>query len=198
MIRHWLVIFVKVPQAGRVKTRLGREIGMGPAAWWFRHQVAGLIRKVGHDPRWQTVLAVAPDGGLASRALPALPRWPQGSGDLGARMSRALHQMTPGPVVIIGADIPGIEAADIAAAFDTLGRYDAVIGPAEDGGYWLIGLRRGGKAVPHRLFRNVRWSTEYALADTERSLTPLSIGYVRTLSDVDEAADLAPGEIRGP
>ncbi len=191
-MQRTLVIFLKEPRPGRVKTRLGREIGMIGAAWWFRHQAARLIRRLRRDRRWRTVLAVSPDReGLASRVWPAhLPRWPQGPGDLGDRMGRALRAMPPGPVIIIGADIPGLRPAHVAEGFRLLGRHDAVLGPAPDGGYWMIGLKRGGRAVPEGLFRGVRWSSPHALADTVVSLAPLDVGFGATLRDVDEAADL--------
>jgi hypothetical protein len=191
-VQRTLVIFLKEPRPGRVKTRLGREIGMTDAAWWFRHQSARLIRRLGGDRRWRTVLAVSPDNeGLASRVWPAhLPRWPQGQGDLGGRMARALQGMPPGPVIIVGADIPGVTPAHVAAGFSLLGRHDAVLGPAPDGGYWMIGLRRGGRAMPMGLFQGVRWSTSHALADTVAGLAPLHVGFGATLRDVDEAADL--------
>lgn len=196
---RWLVIFAKAPAAGRVKTRLARGIGSAPAAWWFRHQVAGLVRLVGTDPRWRTVLAVAPDTALATRALPfGTPRIAQGAGDLGARMGRVLRGMPPGPVVIIGGDIPAVRPCHIAEAFRALGRREAVIGPAEDGGYWLIGLRRGGRAVPGGLFRDVRWSSPHAMTDTVRSLAPLTVARTTTLPDVDEPGDVAPRDIRAP
>jgi rSAM/selenodomain-associated transferase 1 len=195
-VQRTLVIFLKEPHPGRVKTRLGREIGMTGAAWWFRHQSARLIRRLGGDRRWRTVLAVSPDhDGLASRVWPAhLPRWPQGPGDLGNRMGRVLRatppEMPPGPVIIIGADIPGVTAAHVAEGFRLLGRHDAVLGPAPDGGYWMIGLRRGGRAVPVGLFQGVRWSSAHALADTVASLAPLDVGFGARLRDIDEAADL--------
>jgi rSAM/selenodomain-associated transferase 1 len=191
-VQRTLVIFLKEPRPGRVKTRLGREIGMVGAAWWFRHQSARLIRRLGHDRRWRTVLAVSPDReGLASRVWPAhLPRWAQGPGDLGARMGRALRAMPPGPVIIVGADIPALRPAHVAEGFALLGRHDAVLGPAPDGGYWMIGLRRGGRAPPAGLFRDVRWSSAHALADTVASLAPLDVGFAATLRDVDVAADL--------
>lgn len=199
MRQNWLVIFVKAPMAGRVKTRLARGIGTTPAAWWFRHQVHRLIRRVGRDHRWRTVLAVAPDPALGTRALPGgLPRIPQGAGDLGERMGRVLRGMPPGQVIIIGADIPGIRSRHIADAFRRLGRTPAVIGPATDGGYWLIGLRRGGQAVPSGLFRNVRWSTRNAMSDTIHSLAPLPVAKVTVLTDVDEAGDLPRSEVRAP
>ncbi len=184
-----LVVMVKEPRAGRVKTRLGRDIGMTAAAWWFRHQVRRLLRQI-HDPRWVTVLAVAPDrAGMASRVWPAhLPRWPQGRGDLGDRMARTMSR-AGGPVCVIGADVPGITRAHIAHAFAALGDHDAVFGPAEDGGYWLIGLRRA-RPSPRGLFHGVRWSSEHALADTFASLGGLRIAQIETLRDVDTAADL--------
>lgn len=192
MIRGTLVIFAKQPVAGRVKTRLGRDIGMPAAAWWFRHQTSRLIRRVAREPHWDTVLAVAPDTAVRSRAWPGdLRRWPQGRGDLGVRMDRALRAFGPGPAMIIGADIPGIAPRDIAAGFRLLGNHDAVFGPAQDGGYWLIGLKRPIQA-PRSLFMGVRWSTETALSDTVATLGGMSTAYLRTLCDVDTAADLRP------
>ncbi|WP_208353953.1 TIGR04282 family arsenosugar biosynthesis glycosyltransferase [Pseudaestuariivita rosea] len=181
---------VKEPQPGRVKTRLGRDIGMTAAAWWFRHQVSRLIRRL-DDPRWRIVLAVAPDHqGMVSRIWPShLARIPQGLGDLGDRMGRVFRTLPPGPVAIIGADIPGIDKPHIARAFRSLGRNDAVFGPAPDGGYWLIGMKRIG-AVPNTLFDGVRWSTEHAMADTIATLGNARIGIIDTLRDVDHASDL--------
>lgn len=189
-MRPTLVLMIKEPHPGRVKTRLGREIGMVGAAWWFRHQVQALIRRL-RDPRWDLVLAVSPDAeGLASRVWPAdLPRWPQGTGDLGDRMGRALRSLGPGPVAVIGADVPGITPARIAEAFAALGRADAVLGPAPDGGYWLIGWA-GRRALPAGTFQRVRWSTEHARADTIRSLGDVRIAQVAELRDVDTVADL--------
>ncbi|WP_147126823.1 TIGR04282 family arsenosugar biosynthesis glycosyltransferase [Shimia ponticola] len=181
---------LKEPHPGRVKTRLGRSIGMTAAAWWFRHQTRRLIRRL-EDPRWDLVLAVAPDReGMESRIWPEhLPRMPQGAGDLGDRMARVFRSMPPGPVCIVGADIPGIGPQEVARAFRALGSSDAVFGPAPDGGYWLIGLKRVA-AVPATLFDGVRWSTEHALADTRVSLPGLRIALVDELRDVDEVTDL--------
>jgi rSAM/selenodomain-associated transferase 1 len=188
--RPCLVVMLKTPRPGRVKTRLGREIGMTRATWWFRHQVARLLRNV-QDPRWDVVLAVTPDvEGMASRVWPAhLPHIPQGRGDLGDRMRRIFRTLPPGPVCIIGADIPDIREHHIADAFKALGRSDAVFGPAADGGYWLIGLKRV-RATPPKLCRNVRWSSTHALSDTEATLRSHSVARAATLLDVDTAADL--------
>jgi rSAM/selenodomain-associated transferase 1 len=181
---------VKEPRAGRVKTRLGHDIGMTAAAWWFRHQTRALLRHL-RDPRWDLILAVSPDKEGASCRVwpPDLPRLLQGRGNLGTRMKRIFDMAPPGPALIIGADIPGIRKAHIRRAFRALGSSDAVIGPAPDGGYWLIGLKRH-RAMPVALFANVRWSSENALSDTVLTLKHCRVSYVDSLRDVDTAADL--------
>lgn len=189
-MRPKLVIMVKEPRPGRVKTRLGRDLGLTASAWWFRHQTRALLRRI-EDPRWDTLLAVSPDiEGMNSRIWPAhLPRVAQGRGDLGDRMARLLRGLPSGPVCIIGADIPGITRARIKEAFDALGRAEAVFGPAPDGGYWLIGMKRVKPPAPD-ILQNVRWSSEHALSDSARSLGEVSIAYVATLQDVDTMEDL--------
>ena len=183
-----LVVMLKDPRAGRVKTRLGRDIGMTAAAWWFRHQTRALLRRL-RDPRWDIVLAVSPDReGLASRVWQEdLPRLPQGPGNLGDRMARALRATT-GPTLVIGADIPDIQRHHIVAAFGALGRCPSVLGPAPDGGYWSVGLRHPNRA-PRSIFHDVRWSSAQARADTEKTL-PQPIAHVATLQDVDTKDDL--------
>ncbi len=196
-----LLIFVKEPLPGRVKTRLGRGIGLVASARWFRIHVARLIRRLGRDPRWQTVLAVSPDiTGLSSRVWPAsLARWPQGRGDLGDRMARAFRAMPTGPVVIVGGDIPGISPAHIEQAFRALGHADAVFGPADDGGYWLVGLKRV-KPIPHGFMQAVRWSSDDTLADTLATIPDdWRITTLGVLNDVDTVDDLRAWEAeRGP
>jgi len=195
-VKRTLIVMVKEPHPGRVKTRLGRDIGLVPAAWWFRHQTRRLLRRL-RDPRWDIVLAVSPDAeGLQSRVWPGdLQRCAQGGGDLGARMARMLGQVPRGPACLIGADIPGITRGHIAEAFAALGRHDAVFGPAPDGGFWLIGLKHPRRQPPG-FFHNVRWSSEHALADSLGTLPDMRIARVATLRDVDGADDLsmtAPG-----
>ncbi len=187
--RPRLVVMVKEPRAGQVKTRLGRDLGLIPATWWFRHQLSALLRRL-EDPRWELVLAVAPDyRGLTSRQFPAhLPRIRQGRGDLGARMARQLRDR---PACVIGADIPGIRKRHIAQAFKALHRADVVFGPAPDGGFWLVG-HCARCALPPRIFEGARWSTEHALADSVASLPHRGAIYLETLRDVDTAADLPP------
>lgn len=186
-----MVVMLKEPRPGRVKTRLAEGIGKVGAAWWFRHQSARLIRRL-EDPRWRLVLAVAPDAvGLASRVWTPRPaRIAQGGGDLGSRMTRVFRSLPPGPVCIVGSDVPGIERVHVARAFAALGGHDAVLGPAPDGGYWLIGMKRSA-ALPRDLLAGVRWSTEHAMADTEAALAPRRIAHAAILRDVDHVDDLA-------
>ena len=198
MARPTLILFARAPRLGTVKRRLAREVGAMGALRFHRAQVQRLARSLGSDRRWRTVLAVTPDR-LARRGMrwPAGPaRLPQGAGDLGARMQRALRRHRP-LAVLVGSDIPGIRAADIAAAFRALrAGAPAVFGPAEDGGYWLVGF---GPRPPAAPFRAVRWSTDAALSDTLRNCPGRRRpALVRRLRDVDTAADLAllPGHRR--
>ena len=190
MTRPTLIIMLKEPRAGRVKTRLGKDNGLTAAAWWFRQQVKRLLRRI-DDPRWKVVLAVAPDrAGMLSRVWPAhFERIAQGQGDLGDRMARVMQVIPVGPVCVIGADIPDIGPIQIARAFAALGTSDAVFGPAPDGGFWLVGLKRTNP-MPSKLFQDVRWSTEHALGDTLTNLGGLRVALIDELQDVDTADDL--------
>ena len=189
-MRRTVIVMVKEPRPGRVKTRLGRDIGMTAAAWWYRHQVSRLLRRL-DDPFWDTVLAVAPDRAVYRFPIRHGPvrRIPQGPGDLGDRMTRAIRQAPPGPVLVIGSDVPGITRAGLKRAFGALQGKDAVIGPAPDGGYWLIGVRHPG-VLPRNALSDVRWSGPYARADTLRGLGTLRLAEVHRLADVDTAEDL--------
>lgn len=187
-VRH-LVVMVKEPVAGRVKTRLVRDVGLAAATQFARTTARGVIHRLCSPRRWRLHLAVDAPGRLASRALPiGPPRFAQTRGDLGERMQAIMDRRLAGPVVIVGADIPGLEARHVAAAFAALGRHEAVFGPAHDGGYWLVGFKRS-RSVP-RAFDSVRWSSEHALADTMRNLKGRRISLLDTLDDVDTGSDL--------
>lgn len=197
-MRATVVLSLREPRPGRVKTRLGRGIGAVAAAWWFRHRAAATMRAL-RDPRWRLALAVAPDGAARSPVWPAdLPRRAQGQGDLGARMARALRDAPPGPAVVVGGDIPGLRAAHVARALRALGGAEPVFGPTEDGGFWLVGLRRGRRRAPAGLLEGARWSSPHALADAVRSLRGARVAFADRLADVDEAADLSGAARRAP
>lgn len=188
--RRWLVVMLRIPVAGRVKTRLARDIGIVAATSFYRHAAAALVARLARPRDWTTVLAVTPDCGVTHPSFPqAAHRMTQGRGDLGARLQRIMDTLPPGPVIVIGSDVPGIAASHIARAFHLLAGAEAAIGPSPDGGYWLIGLRRR----PRRLapFGAVRWSSRHAREDTLRNLDRARIAWLPELDDIDEAADLA-------
>lgn len=177
-----LIVFARAPRLGCVKRRLAREVGAVAALRFHRGEVARLGRVFARERRWRTLLAVTPDG---ARFPSPLARVAQGGGDLGQRMWRALapHRRA----VLVGCDIPGLGARQVAAAFRALGNADAVFGPATDGGFWLVGF---GPRRPRAVFAGVRWSTEHALADALRNCAGWRVALLAPLSDVDSAADL--------
>ena len=143
MQSNHLVIMAKLPQAGRVKTRLARDIGTTEAVRVYRTVLYRTLKDLSQDTRWHTWIAAAPDTAVWSPVWPSqVGLLPQGPGDLGQRMQRVFDILPWGRAVIIGSDIPGIGRSDIAAAFAALGSNEAVFGPAADGGYWLVGQRR--------------------------------------------------------
>jgi hypothetical protein len=178
--RHQTVIlFAREPRLGAGKRRLARDIGAVAALNFERLMLARSLRLLGRDRRWRLTLAVTPD--RAARRFGALP---QGAGDLGARMRRALAACGPGRRVLVGSDIPGLRAAHIAGAFRVLGRRDVVFGPARDGGFWLAGCRH---IMPD--FGRVRWSSPHALEDALANLPRrVSAGFAATLDDADDGA----------
>jgi len=191
--RNHLVVFARAPRLGRGKRRLAREAGDLAALRFHRLNTARVLRRLADDPRWTTWLAVTPDTAATDRRglwRASVRIIPQGRGDLGARMAAVMAARPPGPVVIVGSDIPGIRARHVAGAFAALGRHDAVLGPADDGGYWLIGMRRRPAFRPP--FAGVRWGTAHALADTLGNFRRQgqSVALLEVLTDVDTAADL--------
>ena len=185
-LKDTVIVFARAPRLGTVKRRLAREIGDRAALRFYAGSLARLLRALLRDRRFRTVLAVTPDR--------ARTRWPvrvpaiaQGGGNLGTRMHRACARYRRGRVAIVGSDIPDTEADDLAAAFRAVRRGGAAFGPAMDGGYWLVAL---GSRRPARPFADVRWSSQHALADTLRNFAGRRVVLLRTLRDVDTAADL--------
>ncbi len=186
--RH-LAVFVKEPRLGRVKGRLARDIGRTEAWLFYRRLVRRVLPPLARDTRWTAWLATAPAGWDGrERFWPlALPHVAQGRGDIGRRMVRVFRCLPPGPAIIVGSDIPALAPAHVARGFAALGRADMVLGPAEDGGYWLIGLGARARAIDP--FEDVRWSSPWARADTERALPPgFRLALVDRLADIDDGS----------
>ncbi len=188
--RAHLVVMARAPRLGAVKRRLARDIGALAALNFYRRNLAKLLRELGRDRRWTLWLAMTPD--RAARNPVGRGRYrivPQGRGDLGARMGRFLHGLPPGPVVIVGTDIPDLRRGHIAGALCALGSNDWVFGPAADGGYWLIGAARR-RPGPRDPFAQVRWSSAHTRADTLANLRRFRVAYLEQLADIDTGADL--------
>jgi len=189
-----LVVFVKEPRAGRVKTRLAAALGSEDAAAVYRAiaegVVAGTLPEAGEYER--LVFYDPPDAGERIRAwLPAGRLRKQGTGDVGARMADAFARCFArgaSRVAIVGSDAPAVGRAEAREAFAALAAHDVVLGPARDGGYWLVGLR----APRPTLFEGVSWSTAAVLRETlERAAADgLSVARLGLRRDVDTVEDL--------
>jgi rSAM/selenodomain-associated transferase 1 len=178
------VVFARAPRLGAVKRRLARDIGDRAALRFHVATLTRLLRGLVAVKRFRTVLAITPDRARVSFQVQQIA---QGGGNLGVRMHRLSWRFPRGRIAIIGCDIPDAGPADVLAAFRALGRTDAAFGPAADGGYWLVAM---SPRRPARPFARVRWSTEHALADTLANFEGRRVAMLRTLHDVDTAADL--------
>lgn len=196
--RDALILMAKFWQPGRVKTRLAAEIGFDAAAALhelFTRRLTESLETVAA----QRQLRTSPDDCCEAMAR-AIPRdWQiveQGDGDLGQRMWRGFGQCFSagfGRVVMIGADLPTLRPADIAVAFEHLATSDVVLGPAIDGGYYLIGLN--GRDEIDRflpLFGTLPWGTAAVLSNTLTIAKScgLAVKQLEPQEDVDHWPDL--------
>lgn len=195
-----VLIFTRRPGMGVSKTRLARDIGPTRALQVKRELDAHTLREA-RSPCWQTEMWVA-DRPSCTIRLPGV--WPpatahagrtdrklQARGKLGVRLAHAFGRPGPAPAtVVIGTDCPALSRSHIARTFALLRRHDAVIGPARDGGFYLLGLRR--QVLAHWRFEPVRWSSPHTLADL-LALQParLKLGWLPMQSDLDSGTDLA-------
>ena len=193
--RRALVIFARAPEAGRVKTRLAAALGPEAALAAYRALGARVVGAVRGVDSCDVVVAYTPH-----EARPLVEGWlggalgyePQTEGDLGARMAGAIarrHARGAAKVVVIGTDCPDVTAATVEDAFDQLDTADVVLGPALDGGYYLVGVRRPAPEI----FAGVPWSAPDTLAVTiERARAAgLAVALLAPLRDIDTAEDWA-------
>ena len=195
-----LIVMARWPAPGRCKRRLASSLGAAAAAR-IQARLTGhtlaVGRQLGIELGIEMVLAVE---GLAPRAARRLGDQLgvgrivlQGGGGLGARMQRQFQRAAKERarrVVLIGSDLPQLERADLVSAFAALDHQEAVLGPACDGGYWLIGLRRPEPA----LMEGIAWGSEQVLEQTlaalaRRGLEPALLPWRR---DLDRGEDLGP------
>lgn len=181
-----LVIFLKNPKRGNVKTRIAATLGDQKALDIYLELLDTTIFKTA-DEDYETLL-------FFSENVDDLSQYPykrklQGSGDLGNKLKSAFDEMlvTKDKCLIIGSDCPYINSEIILEAFQSLQDHDLVLGPTPDGGYYLIGLKQNEKS----LFEDITWSTDSVFAQTISAAknAQLSTYLLPILTDVDHASD---------
>jgi uncharacterized protein len=191
-----LAVFVKDPRPGTVKSRLAAVIGAEAAAAVYRVMAEEVVlRTAPRRDEYERVIVFDPAkaGGAVGDWLgvEAATLMPQSPGDIGVRMERAfdaLFQRGARRVVLIGTDVPALAFEDVRGALESLDEHDVAIGPATDGGYYLIALK-----APHpELFDGIGWSGPHVLVDTldRAAQRDLSVRLLRTIGDVDTVEDL--------
>ena len=198
-------LMAKYWEIGKVKTRLGASIGMSRSARIHQIFVQHLCVRL-RDAGAARSICLSPierSGDVTSmlRTLPGPPDWTivdQGEGDLGTRMLRWFKAQLSGgslSAILIGADCPAIDPALIDDAGRQLQDHDVVVGPAADGGYYLIGARGSWTGIGGQLkllFDGIPWSTPevFKLTKSRAKDAGLSLAELETLEDVDTAAEL--------
>jgi len=189
-----LLVFVKYPEPGRVKTRLSPELTPQESAAFYRALAEEIVGAHASASGYDSIVCFDPgDAGREMRAWlgPNVRLWGQRGDDLGARELHALLKALEGgykKVALIGTDCPTLAPGDIEAAFASLDRNDLVLGPCEDGGYYLIGVTRPLAC----LFEGVGWGGDRVLSETlERAEhAGLSLELLGSKYDIDSYADL--------
>jgi hypothetical protein len=190
-----LLIFAKAPVPGRVKTRLAGQLGTRGAAALYQKLLRRTVRIACNARLCPIELWCTPDARhgffAACRQEYGVTLRRQCAGDLGRRMNRALNQTLAAghPAVLIGGDCASLGETELRTAFGLLAAgHEAVLGPAADGGYVLVGLNRPCPA----LFRDIAWSTPTVLAATRRRLRRAGMNWAELPPgwDVDTPADL--------
>jgi rSAM/selenodomain-associated transferase 2/rSAM/selenodomain-associated transferase 1 len=190
-----VAVFAKAPRPGRVKTRLAADVGASEAVRIYRMIGRETVDALRQGP-WDTRVYVTP---ATAQGIAAVREWlgPEGvsfhtqsEGDLGHRMSSAIEEClaTADAVVVVGSDIPGLDARAVQSALAALTEADVVLGPATDGGYYLVGMTQ-----PHpTLFEDVPWSTAQVLPRTEAAIRRAGLRYLLLdpRTDADTLADV--------
>lgn len=188
-----IALFARPPVEGRVKTRLSPALPAALARELYAAMLDDALATLSAAPAGERFVYWTEDGpGGAGPPAPGLTARAQRGEDLGARLAAAFDELlaaTGDRAAIVGADCPGLRPAHLASAFPRLGGADVVLGPAADGGYWLVALARRAPEI----FRSVSWGTGHVFAETlERAgAAGLSVATLETLDDLDTPADLA-------
>lgn len=183
-----ICVFAKPPRPNEVKTRLVPAIGATNAARIATALLEDVIDAARQVPNAQVVISATERFTLPGRLLPI---WPQPQGDLGIRIEHTVRRalLESKCAIAVGADTPGITPEIFANAVHQLKSLDAVLGPADDGGYYLAGFRR----CPRTLLANIRWSHTATLADTRTRFQQFGVtsSLLPRWFDLDTPDDLA-------
>lgn len=194
MIYRHVCIFAKVPWPGVAKTRLVPPLSSSQAAALSRAMLADVLVTARKIPHCTRTLAYTPRGARQQMGILAGPGWRlwlQRGNNLGERLSYAVDRLLRADcdqVVVLGSDSPLITAERIEEAFECLTRADTVVGPCEDGGFYLLGLRRWEP----ELLTGIRWSTCHAFSDLMANVcqSGLAVAHLASELDVDDFASL--------
>lgn len=190
-----IIIFLKYPEAGKVKTRIGVELGNDFTVMLYRKFVSDILTKL--SSLETDILVYFTPAEKRKEIIDwlgySLQFFPQSGKNLGERMNNAFReQFNSGyrSLILIGSDIPHIPSINLIKALDSLGSYPPVIGPASDGGYYIIGFHYGN-FLPS-VFEGINWSTESVFNETLKTFEKYGIKpYVLPLlSDIDTVDDL--------
>lgn len=192
-----IVVFAKYPEPGKVKTRIGNYLGHDYSCMIYEAMLLDLIDKLAFQDLCSCCFYVYPPektaAFAASYSLNNDSVFPQKGFDLGMRMFNSLMEqinMGADEVVCIGSDIPAISLVHIDSAFSILSSHDAVLGPADDGGYYLIGTRK--KVVSDFYFSGISWSSSSVLSETISKMKSMGLTHnsIQSLRDLDDLSDL--------
>jgi hypothetical protein len=191
-VNRRLIIFTRFPEAGRVKTRLIPVLGPQGAADLHRRLTALTLEWAAKLVEGQaTRVDIFFDGGTCEQMRACfgshLHFTQQIDGDLGQRLIAAIGDVEM-PTVVVGTDCPQLRGGDVVQAFEALDTQDLVLGPARDGGYYLIGLR---KPMP-QIFLDIQWGTSNVCRSTQEiaARRGLTVSLLQVLEDVDRPEDL--------
>lgn len=188
MTEKELIIFVKKTEAGKVKTRLASEIGDKKALEVYLHLLQ-ITKKVA-DESLLPYTVWYHDGVENADLWSPAPKAQQADGDLGVKMKLALAKTLKNTqkACLIGSDCPQLTAPILHAAFEALEKVAIVLGPAQDGGYYLIGMK---EEIPE-IFENIEWSTPEVFRSTLAIIHKLDLTYhlLPILTDIDTLTDL--------
>tara|TARA_B100001971_G_scaffold201157_1_gene213605 strand:- start:383 stop:1006 length:624 start_codon:yes stop_codon:yes gene_type:complete len=178
-----IIVFLKAPRPGFVKTRLAIDIGDEAACEAYQRLTEAVLSNLTSLPHVE--IRFTPDDAENEIKNWLRKGWdakPQGTGDLGMRIHRAFMEADR-PAVVIGSDCPYLKLSDLQTANEALQTHGLAIGPAADGGYWLIGLTTPCPA----LFEGVHWSTQNVLKETLAKAKSINLSpkILRKLTDVD-------------